>query len=87
MSLECSECERDSRYGHDPGCSRYKPSPVIFACYFEVSDEMGRARLIEYLSNIVGLHFVAQDGVPGTLDDVQKMIPEYPGISQNFIRK
>lgn len=25
MSLECSECERDLRGGHDPSCSRYKP--------------------------------------------------------------
>jgi hypothetical protein len=23
MSLECSECERDLRSGHDPSCSRY----------------------------------------------------------------
>ncbi len=23
MSLECSECERDLRGGHDPSCSRY----------------------------------------------------------------
>lgn len=23
MSLECSECERDLRGGHDEGCSRY----------------------------------------------------------------
>lgn len=28
MSLECSECERDLRGGHDPGCSRYKPSKL-----------------------------------------------------------
>lgn len=25
MSIECSECERDLRGGHDPGCSRYRP--------------------------------------------------------------
>jgi hypothetical protein len=24
MSLECSECERDLRGGHDPECSRYE---------------------------------------------------------------
>lgn len=24
MSLECSECERDLRAGHDPSCSRYE---------------------------------------------------------------
>lgn len=23
MSIECSECERDARQGHDPSCSRY----------------------------------------------------------------
>jgi hypothetical protein len=23
MSVECSECERDLRGGHDPSCSRY----------------------------------------------------------------
>lgn len=28
MSLECSECERDLRGGHDPSCSRYKPSKL-----------------------------------------------------------
>jgi hypothetical protein len=27
MSLECSECERDLRGGHDPSCSRYNPKP------------------------------------------------------------
>lgn len=26
MGAECSECERDLRAGHDPSCSRYKPS-------------------------------------------------------------
>jgi hypothetical protein len=26
MSLECSECERDLRGGHDPTCSRYRQS-------------------------------------------------------------
>jgi DnaJ-class molecular chaperone len=25
MGMECSECERDLRAGHDPSCSRYKP--------------------------------------------------------------
>lgn len=25
MSLECSECERDLRGGHDEDCSRYVP--------------------------------------------------------------
>lgn len=25
MSIECGECERDLRGGHDEGCSRYKP--------------------------------------------------------------
>ena len=24
MSVECSECERDLRGGHDPECSRYR---------------------------------------------------------------
>lgn len=24
MSIECSECERDLRGGHDPSCSRYR---------------------------------------------------------------
>ena len=24
MSIECSECERDARGGHDPSCSRYR---------------------------------------------------------------
>jgi hypothetical protein len=26
LSIECGECERDLRGGHDPSCSRYKPS-------------------------------------------------------------
>ena len=35
MSLECSECERDLRGGHDPSCSRYvkanaEPDEPIF---------------------------------------------------------
>lgn len=28
MSLECSECERDLRGGHDPECSRFVPCPA-----------------------------------------------------------
>jgi hypothetical protein len=28
MSIECSECERDLRGGHDPACSRYSPCPL-----------------------------------------------------------
>ena len=27
MSVECGECERDLRGGHDPSCSRYRPQP------------------------------------------------------------
>ncbi len=30
MSVECSECERDARGGHDPSCSRYRdPRDVV----------------------------------------------------------
>jgi hypothetical protein len=31
MSIECGECERDLRGGHDESCSRYKPDPARFA--------------------------------------------------------
>ena len=27
MSIECGECERDLRGGHDEGCSRFTPHP------------------------------------------------------------
>lgn len=30
MSVECSECERDARGGHDPSCSRFKPADHAF---------------------------------------------------------
>ena len=29
MSLECSECERDLRGGHDKSCSRYNPPAAV----------------------------------------------------------
>ena len=29
MSMECSECERDLRGGHDPSCSRATPRYVV----------------------------------------------------------
>ena len=32
VSLECSECERDLRGGHDEGCSRYDPKLAACTC-------------------------------------------------------
>jgi hypothetical protein len=36
MSLECSECERDLRGGHDPSCSRYPGEPPLCTCTFRL---------------------------------------------------
>jgi len=55
MSLECSECERDLRGGHDPSCSRYiKPCTKCEAeecdeecnceCHTKVPRRAGRRR-------------------------------------------
>ena len=42
MSIECSECERDLRGGHDKSCSRYDKSTECPNCgqsdYFQYSD-------------------------------------------------
>lgn len=32
MGMECGECERDLRAGHDPSCSRYTPPPECPVC-------------------------------------------------------
>lgn len=37
MSLECSECERDMRGGHDPTCSRHLGEPPKCTCTFRLS--------------------------------------------------
>ncbi len=39
MSLECSECERDLRGGHDEGCSRYRPPCKICRAIGDLCDE------------------------------------------------
>lgn len=36
MSLECSECERDLRGGHDESCSRYPGEPPECTCSFRL---------------------------------------------------
>jgi len=32
MSLECSECERDLRGGHDKSCSHWTPEQELCTC-------------------------------------------------------
>lgn len=49
MSLECSECERDLRGGHGPGCSRYKGEPPECTCTFRLvgmDDEQHQERCV-----------------------------------------
>jgi len=41
MSIECSECERDLRGGHDPSCSRYKKMICSCGHLSEAHDEEG----------------------------------------------
>ena len=36
MSLECSECERDLRSGHDQSCSQYRGEPPECTCTFRL---------------------------------------------------
>lgn len=36
MSIECGECERDLRGGHDPSCSRYRGEPPPCTCTFRL---------------------------------------------------
>jgi hypothetical protein len=46
MSIECGECERDLRSGHDIGCSRYNAvkgvaEVITIAAGHQVDDEIG----------------------------------------------
>lgn len=40
MSIECGECERDLRGGHDPSCSRYVPPPVCPHCVVDLRNDI-----------------------------------------------
>lgn len=40
MGIECGECERDLRGGHDPSCSRYRPCVCPF-CLASLEDGDG----------------------------------------------
>ena len=41
MSMECAECERDLRGGHDPACSRYKAPPDCPRCGEPMNSDEG----------------------------------------------
>ena len=48
MSLECSECERDLRGGHDPSCSRYrKPCEDCRTTWVNDWAKRSRVRVVE----------------------------------------
>lgn len=44
MSIECGECERDLRGGHDPACSRYRASDESFEMSQEPWTQPGKQR-------------------------------------------
>jgi hypothetical protein len=68
MGLECVECERDLRGGHDPSCSRYKRTCDYPYCDCPISnDEKLLLVLLEHCpdSNVKAVvlqSFIADNG-------------------------
>lgn len=86
MSLECGECERDLRGGHDPSCSRYVKHDPSCAFLLRESDCTCGARRAPSL-----------DGTPGPareaalLDEIQQtldkfLVPGEPPITPNELQ-
>ena len=61
---------------------------MISLFFFEVENEEDRRRLVDYMSRIVGMHFISQEATPGSLDNVQEMLKDYPALAaEHSVRK